>query len=238
MTEPKNILDLFLEYTEEVKENFAAYALAGAGIGMVMIPSSIILVFVVYGAAALGALPGLAAEDELMLVVGALTSTIMAVFVCSMLLNLLVVPMHASMLRAIDEHQSGESEGSLSFDATWASFTENMRGPLIYIALQLVIYLFLLFFCLFPGLIFILIIDFAWPLVVLEQKGPLAAMRISAVHFRDHIAWHLGYLLILVSVAFVLAYVPLVGAFISPGLVGGWRVFVYRQIRQDLLSIA
>ena len=54
-----------------------------------------------------------------------------------------------------------------------------------------------------PGLVFVMAVDLAWPLVVLEGKSPLEAMGMAARHFKSHLAWHLGYYLILFSLAFV-----------------------------------
>ncbi|MEZ4319557.1 MAG: hypothetical protein R3F61_18725 [Myxococcota bacterium] len=238
MTEPPNILDVLTEYVEEVKTDFLPYATAGTGIALVMLPYSMVVVFIVYGAMFVGAMPGIAMEDENVLILGMITAPFLAIFASSFVLNLITIPMHASLLRDLSAHQEREpgTPTGLGFASCFSTVTQEPARPLFYTAVHVVLYGVLAMFCLFPGLVFLVVTDLAWPLVVVDGLSPLDAMKRAAAHFRDHVAWHLGYTLILFSMAFVLAYIPFIGAFLTPGLVGGWRLWAYRRIRQDLLA--
>ncbi|MCB9679514.1 MAG: hypothetical protein H6737_30695 [Alphaproteobacteria bacterium] len=236
MNEPPNILDIFMSYVEAVKQDFFAYGTAGAGIALVMLPYSVGMVFVVYLAMGFGMVPGIVMEDENVLFLGMILTPTILIFALTALVNLVTIPMHASMLRAIWAHVEGDTEAKLGPAACFSTYTQEPGRPLLYMVVQMVVYGVLAMFCLLPGIAFLAAADMAWPLVVLEGLSPVEAIRRSARHFSQHLAWHLGYALILFSMVFVLAYIPFVGAFLSPGLVGGFRVFAYRAVRSDLVA--
>lgn len=235
MDEPSNILDDFMDYVEQLKSVPFEYATAGLGIALFMIPFQISLVFGMYLGMGLGAAPGILAEDENIMLIGLIVVPTIVVLGLVALQLLVTIPMHASMLRAMEARQERGEDGVLGPAACFSTFKEEAGRALGFAFVHMAIYFFLALFCLLPGLIFLVATDFAWPLVVLDGRRPLDAIQRSAKHFFAHLPWHMGYVLILVSMGFILQYLPFIGAFVAPGLVGGWRLWAYRRVRAELL---
>ncbi len=236
MAAEPSALDHFMEYVEELKEHPVPYCLAGVGIGLVSFPLGIVMVFAIYGGMFVGMLPGLVLEDEAILTIGMLVVPLLTVLVVTLLFTLVTVPMHASLLASVDAHQARDEDEELGFMSTFSHAKDKAVPALVYSLGFTCVYTVLLFFFILPGILFAIVADMAWPLVVLEGMSPVEAVQKSARHFMAHLPWHLGYVLILFAMAFILAYIPMVGAFIAPGLVAGWRVWAFRAIRDELIA--
>ena len=236
MAAEPSALDHFMEFIEDLKEHPVPYCLAGVGVGIVNLPLGIILVFAIYGGMFLGMLPGMVLESEPVLFLGMMGVPLLAMVVVLGLFTLITVPMHASLLVSVHRHQTGHEEADLGFMSCFAHAKDHAVPALIYVTGFTVVYTVLLFFFILPGVLFAVVADMAWPLVVLEKMSPVEALQKAVRHFMAHLPWHLGYVLILFAMAFILAYIPMVGAFIAPGIVAGWRVWGYRAIREDLIA--
>jgi uncharacterized membrane protein len=236
MAAEPSALDHFMEYVEELKEHPVPYCLAGVGIGLVTFPLGLVMVFAIYGGMFVGMIPGMVLEDELVLSLGMIGVPLLAVLVVSVLFTLVTVPMQASLLLSIDAHQARDEDEELGFMSSFAHVRERAVPAIVYVLGFTFVYTMLLFLFVLPGILFAVLADMAWPLVVLEKMSPVEAVQKSVRHFMAHLPWHLGYILILFAMAFILAYIPFVGAFISPGIVVGWRVWAFRAIREELIA--
>ncbi len=234
MADSTNILDLFLEYVEQVKAAPVDFCIAGVGLGLARFPVGIVMVVLVYGGRALGTIPGLVVESENLTLLGMVTVPLVLVVGMSLALALVFGPMEASIMRSLDAHFAGEEAPPLGIGSSFSTATQEPLRVAGYILASTLIYTLLTPFLLIPAVLFLIVTDLAWPIAVLERCSPLESMRIAFTHFRSDPGFHLGYWLILAGMTMILVYVPFVGGFILPGLVGGWRVFVFRAVRQDL----
>jgi len=198
---------------EDFTTHFVGYLLAGLvpyGVAFVV---SLSLVVVLYGMVGLGAVPGIMAEDETLLIGGAAIGAIAGSLTMFLAMTAVVSPLHVSLLRSMHEHHRSGADldirasmrharrlGPRAFGVMLATGTLTGTGAL---------------FCLFPGVLASLFLVFALPAVALSELSPMAALGRSASHVRGNIQWHLGIWGLVVVVAIGGQGVPLIGPLLA-----------------------
>ncbi|HHO50947.1 MAG TPA: hypothetical protein ENK18_08765 [Deltaproteobacteria bacterium] len=169
----------------DVKDNLVPYLLCGLSFVTVftLVTSACVAVPFV------GILPGVIAEDELLLALGSVFG-----FVAYMLMLLaaivIVYPlMAASTLRGIDQQLRGGPRLGLMSPVN-DMFSGAGRVVALYALGTLLTLVGMLFFYV-PGLIVAVLMMFAMPMVVLEGAGPIEAMKRGWGHMLEHPSWHL-----------------------------------------------
>lgn len=223
-----SVLDLLKAFFEEFKTNFAQYVIAGLGFVCVVLPLSFAMVFGIYASVFVGMLPGIALEDEALLALGPLAAVLVFTVAAVALTTAITVPLQASLARSVDDHLAGRAP--LGPGAPFTRAMEDLPLVLLYSTIHTSITLVLLMFCYLPGIVFAFLTDFAWLHVVLDRKSPMDALKTSMEHVRDHASWHLGYFGVTIGIVFIVSYLPLIGYFIAPGALAGWRVWVFRRV--------
>jgi len=186
---------------------------------------TMLVVVVIIGMLGLAIAPGIALEDETLLVVGAVVGGL-AYAGGILLLVLLVVPAQmASMMRVIDGAQRGEARLGLSSLFSHAR-ADLGKVALFYFVNQFLVTLGALFFYV-PGLVAAAVGAFAFPMVALEGASVGDAYRRAWGHFRDHLGWHVG-VWALALVAFIVLEITLVGLLVAMPVMCAWQVFAYR----------
>ncbi len=173
----------------------------------------------------IAAIPGIATEDETMLMVGLAAG--MGVYMLGIFaLAFLAVPLWtASMMRALDRQRQG-----LRTIGFASSFTDmkHRAGPVIgtYAITQALTFVGLFFFYV-PGLMAAAIGTFALPIAVFEDVGPVEAWKRAWDHAKNHAGWHIA-VFALLFVAILVLQLTLVGIIIIWPLVCAWQLYAYR----------
>lgn len=225
---PTPVLELLPQWFEVYKKDFAAFILASLGIMAVTVPLSFAMVIGLYAAIFVGMVPGMAMEDEGVLLLGMLGTTVLGTVGMIAVFILVLTPIQASFTRAVDAHITHGQP--ISIGAAFSTITEDLGRVLGYAVLHTTLMVVGLMFCYLPGLLFAVVTSFAWQHVVLGKKGGMEAIKESIAHVQAHAGWHVAYIGITMAMALIVTYLPLVGYFIAPGLLTGWQVFVYRKV--------
>lgn len=225
---PPQVLDLFKDFFEIYKRDFMAFTLGGAGLVAITLPMSLFAVGGLYAVMFLGMVPGMAMEDEGILLLGMLASTVLGTAAMVAVMVAVITPLQASFTRSVDAHLAGGEP--LSIGSAFTRATEDLPRVLVFAVLQACIGMALLMLCYLPGIVFMALTDFAWCHVILGRKSPMEAIQASVSHAMENGAWHFGYVCVTFGIALIASYLPIVGMFIAPGLVTGWRVYTYRRV--------
>lgn len=228
--EAPSITDVFMAFVEDLQAHALRYLLAGTGIAVVSVP---LMVTVIGGSYALvlGVIfGGIALDDPDAIVLGSVAATFASLALIAVA-SLVVVPLQASLLRAIDRHFAASGvDSELGFGSAWESPTQDLGTILLFSTTQAVVAGTGLMLFYLPGLLFIALTDLAWPHLVLERQGIGAAYRFSFESARTHTSWHLGYVVLLFSLSMILPYIPILGLFVTASVLAAWRVIAFRAL--------
>lgn len=169
----------------DVKEHLVPYLLCGLSFSALFTGIILACVAVPF----LGMLPGMIAEDELLLSIGSIVGfsayTILllgAVFVAYPL-------MAASTLRALDRQLRGQ--GTIGLMSPVDGLLSGAGRVLAFYALGMLLTMVGALMCYVPGLIAAMLVMFAMPMVVIDGVGPVEAYQRGWAHMREHPTWHL-----------------------------------------------
>ncbi|MCA9489546.1 MAG: hypothetical protein KC621_06470 [Myxococcales bacterium] len=204
-----NVMDLVSQCTQELQQDFLPFIVAGILPAVLAMSGGVLGVVVIYGGMFLGMAPGMAANDEDLLLVGGVGGLVLGMVVLFLGMALVFAPLNASMWRSVWKHMvEGEKMG---FDAGFRYAFQDLPRVLMFHAVYLGIILAGSMLCYVPGLIAAFALTFAFPAVVVHRMSIGEAIRISVTHTRDHLAWHLGLFAVVFVMGMVLPYIPILG---------------------------
>ncbi len=200
---------LFDATLNDVRDHFGGYAMAALGLFVVQFPLTLVLIIVMYAGMFLGAWPGFASDDPDLMSLGMMSGGGIALVLGLGLLFLVMPPMQASLVRAIDAHQRLGTP--LAFNAAFSTaftdlpkvyFTTLVLGSASILGLML---------CYFPILLVGLAFHFAWPLAIVGRRSTFDATNASVQHVFRHPGWNLKVWGTVFLGTLVLSYIPIIG---------------------------
>ncbi|MCB9685458.1 MAG: hypothetical protein H6735_10495 [Alphaproteobacteria bacterium] len=202
---------------EELVSAPVGYALAGLSYLVVVL----VVIAVAVGALGLGVAPGLALDDETILIVGGMAG--MLVYTGAILIVSFVgYPlMTASLMRAVDAHRAGGP--APGFTSAFSTLTQDAGRIIAFYALSQLLVLVGMLFLYLPGFVALAVVTYALPMVVMERIGAAEAVSRSFDHLRRHPVWHL-------MVWGVLFAMLLVGELTVVGLLFLWPLIAIYQL--------
>jgi hypothetical protein len=213
------------------------YALAGLGHLLIVLPLAFgvglamyaVIMVVVFGGmfgAALMAEGG-SEQGAAAMALALVALTVLLVFGMVGVLNAILAPVQGSLYRAVARFQRGEEQ--LGFGSAFSSLGTNLVGGIVAMTLVMTLVLVGASFCYFPALVVALFVPWTFSLVALHGVGPVAALRRSVSHARQHFKWHLGFFGYTLLVSLVANNIPLVG----PMFAIAFHIRVYREVFGD-----
>jgi len=204
-----SVLDVLVETFEDFREHFAGYILAGLGVWLVMFPIVLVGIIGVFALMAAAAAPGIMANDEDLIFMGAMAAYIGGLCLLMLITACIVPPLQASVGRAMLERISAGAD--LTIGAAFSTWRMDMFKVIgTYLLVQFIVIVAMLF-CYIPGLIAVFLTGLAIPAVIVHRLAPMAAVQLSVKHAMEHPTWHLGYFAITMGISMVLMYIPLIG---------------------------
>ncbi|MCB9685880.1 MAG: hypothetical protein H6735_12635 [Alphaproteobacteria bacterium] len=204
-----NVMDLVSQCAGELQQDFVPFLIAGILPAMLAMSAGVLGVFLIYGGMFLGAAPGIAANDEDLMLIGGAGGMVLGIFALFLGMALLFAPMNASMWRSVWKHMVGEEK--LGFDAGFRHAFQDLPRVLVFHVVYIGAILVGSMLCYIPGLIAAFALTFAYPAVIVHGMSIGEAMRISVQHTRDNVAWHLGLFAVAFVMGMVLPYIPFIG---------------------------
>lgn len=208
---------------DEYGKNIGPYALAGLGHLLYSVPVVLISIVALYVSLLIGifgtviasagvatAMPrDLEAIGAIVASVGTVGVFFLILFTFVLIMNMLMAPVNASLMRAIAKQQRGEEQLSIAspFNTALQDLVPVLGAVLVMGVLTLVLSL----FCLIPALLVPLLFSFAHGLIALNRTGVIEALKSSAAHARENLGWHAFYLLIHWALSMVANNVPVLG---------------------------
>jgi len=214
---------LLQQTVDEYGKNIGPYALAGVGHLLYSLPVVLIAIVALYitlfvgifgtaiaSAGLVAALPrDLAGMGAVLGGVGSMGVFFLILFLFVGVINMLMAPVNASLMRAIVKHQRGEEP--LSIGSAFSTATQDLVPVLGSALILSILAAFLSLFCLIPALLVPLLFSFTFGLVALHRKGAIESMKQSADHARQNLGWHAFYVFLHWGLSMVANNVPVLG---------------------------
>jgi hypothetical protein len=226
----------FNDTLQSFTRDLGPYALAGVGLMVIVIPISMVLVFVIYGGIALVAFGSMAAQashggggsgpDDL-LALGIGLGSVGFYFLAILGMTVALAPFSASLMRAIAWHQRGERP--LGFDSVFSSFSRDLGSTIGVSFLAAMLGMVGVTLCFFPALIVGCFLVHAFPLVALHRLPAWRSIKLSAGYVNDALGWHAKYFGVVLLMNMIAGYIPIVG----PVFAYAYMVRVYRELMGD-----
>ncbi|MBN2799699.1 MAG: hypothetical protein JXX28_11180 [Deltaproteobacteria bacterium] len=199
------VTDLLMDTFADLRDNLVEYLLAALGMLLVMIPAMLVL----YGLMALGVVPGLLAQDEVMLVLGVYAG----IFVALPVFALILLFPSVSLSRAAWHHVAEEEP--LGISSPFSRLFEDVGSVLLLKLLLGVLTVVGLMMCYLPALLVAIATVFALPALIAHRLSPVAALKLSLEHTQRNLTWHLGFWGLGFVVTLVAGYIPIVGGLLG-----------------------
>lgn len=213
------VVKLLMDSIDDLKANFMGHLLLGLALMAVTVPAVLIIVTV----AMTPLMVGVIGEID-WLVLGGFAWYVVALFGGMALIS---GPPTIALLRAANAHLDGE-EGALSFGAYFGALFTGLGGAILLGAIIAGLSFVGLMMCYVPILVVSAATSFAYPAHVVHGLGPIAAIQRSAVHFKDHLSWHIGFWALGFAILMVAGNVPLIGYAIGMPLYAVYTMRGYR----------
>lgn len=204
-----NVMDLVSRMTTELQKDPAGWILAGVVPGLATIALTIGGIVLIYGGMFLGMAPGMAADDEDLMVLGMFGGLGLGTFVLVAGMMLVITPMWASLYRAVWANLTRGEKMTLM--APVSTITQDLGSQFAYSFVAALIVMVGLSFCYLPGIIAQGMLMFAWPAVVIHRVPIGRAISYSFGHAMAHPGWHLGLWAVGLVMSLVLPYIPIIG---------------------------
>jgi hypothetical protein len=229
-TLPK-VMDLVAKTANEVTKDFGSFIMGGLVPGLVLMFGSFALVFVVYGLAFLGAIPGLSANDDDLAGMGAVAGLFGGMLIGIPGLTLVITPLWGSMYRAVWALLlRGER---LTVSSGWSTFGQDLIPQYVYVLLSGTIIFVGLLFCYVPGIIAQAMLCFAYPAIVIHRMGVGRAIQWSFANTLAHPGWHLGVWAVGLGISLILPNLPIVGYMLMFTVYPLFQLQAYRAAAGD-----
>lgn len=229
------------ETLNDLAENIGAYALAGLGMMVVMIPYILVMFVGIYmmligvvfgGALSISGITALLPADLAGIggLVGVLLTAGVGVGMFFAVIGLgsaIIAPLNASLMRSIAAHQRGDRP--LEFTAAFSSMGENIGAVIMGTAVLTLLSIVLAMMCYLPALLPLIFLSFATPLIALHHRGAMEGIRMAFRHARNHLSWHLKYGVTHFLVLIVSSQIPVIGYMFA----AAFQVRMYRKVFGD-----
>lgn len=226
-----NVMDLVAQLATLVQGRFVEVLLAGLIPGFALLGGVVLTVVGTYAIVFAAMLPGIAANDDSLVGIGALGGALTATFGFTGGLVLVTTPMWASLYRATWAHLvRGEPLGLMS---PLSTFTQDLFSVYAYTFVTGALVLTGAMFCYVPGILLQGMLVFAWPALVIHRLSIGAAIRWSFEHTLAHPAWHMALWAVGFVMALVLPYVPVIGYALLFSIHTLFVVLAYRAVAGD-----
>lgn len=195
------VTDIAQAVLDDFQQHFMGLLLLGLGF------HAVILVGVVVLSVTLGlcVVPGVLMESEQLAILGTLVGTVVG----TGLMFLVITPGSASTVRALGRMVvHGETP---SFSGAFVYGFRDLGSLTLYGALSSFLTVLGMLLCYLPGLVVSFLLSWGFAAIALHRLGPVAAVRRSVGHVRDHPQWHLGFFGLGFCIAMLGSYVPIVG---------------------------
>lgn len=235
---------LFSETLAEFTDNIGPYALAGLGQLMVVIPVTVVALigfYVVFfggmfgtwmvGAVFASVLSQISEDlGGIAMLIASLASMLVPVLLMLPFLLILIaalVPIQASMIRAVAAHQRGERP--LDLMASFSTATQGLSSVLLAGVIMATLTILGLVLCYLPALVVPIFFGFTTSFAALHRVGGLQAAQMSLKHALGHLNWYLMFGLMSILINMVSVYIPVLGPMFSVAL----HVRAYRALFGD-----
>lgn len=199
---------------DDVQKHFVGYLVSALGVTVVLMPLTLVSVAGMYAVMFAGMAPGIAANDEDLMVAGAFGGVGVGMVLLIGGMTLVLGPLLASLHRALWRRLNEGTD--LTFGAAFSTIGENVVSVVVVNLLVGGLTAVGAMMCYLPGLILGFALSMAVPLVAIHGMGPLDAIAASIRHTRDHLMWYLPIWGVTVLLYFGLSNVPFIGTIAFP----------------------
>lgn len=203
------VTDLLSETISAVTNDLGGFFVAGLGPMAISLALGLGGAVLIYVGAFAAMMPGLAAGDETLTMVGAIGGFTAGFFALMLASVLLTAPMVASLHRAVWQFMAtGEK---LTFGSAFSTLGQDVVRVVVYQMLLITAVMVGAMFCYLPGLAIAGALLFAGPAVYIHRLPIGAAVGLSIRHVQRQPGWHLALFGLAFVVSMVLSYVPILG---------------------------